>query len=98
MRLPLATLKAAADVARDWAAVLYTPVLSLYAAWLTAVVAWGPWSAATEGRRLGILGAALILALSLIGLGTLFYQRRAAPGIRARSAAGELEIGGVPDR
>ena len=95
MRISVPVLKAAADAARDWAAVLYTPVLSLYAAWLTGVLAWGPWSAATDARRIAILGAVLIGALALIGLGTLFYQRRPTPTLRARGAVGELEIGSV---
>ena len=94
MRRPtFADLKTAADVARDWAALLYTPVLTLYAVWLTAIVAFAqPWSERSEAQRLTVLGAALIGSLCLIGLGTLFYQRRPAPSIRARTAAGELEI------
>lgn len=93
MRPPtFAQLRTAADVARDWAALLYTPVLSLYAAWLTTIIAFGAWSARVEAQRLGFLGAGLIGALCLIGLGTLFYQRRPTPSIRARTAAGELEI------
>lgn len=91
----LAQLKAAADVARDWAALLYTPVLTAYAVWVTALMAWAhPWAKATEPQRLTYLGMALIGALCLIGLGTLFYQRRPPPRVRARTAAGELEIGG----
>jgi len=93
MRLPsLAQVKRAADAARDWAAVLYTPVLTVYAVWLTAAVAFFPWSQASEAQRLNILGGALVAALCLIGLGTLFYQRRPAPSIRAKGPAGELEI------
>lgn len=86
-------LKVLADAARDWAALLYTPVLTLYAAWLTAVIAWGDWSEAAEGRRLCLLGGALLASLALIGLGTLFYQRRPTPRIRAKGAVGEIEIG-----
>lgn len=100
MQLPSVTqLKAAADVARDWAALLYTPVLTAYAVWVTALIVWAyPWAEVTEPQRLGYLGAALIGALCLIGLGTLFYQRRPPPRIRAKTAAGELEIGdGRPD-
>jgi hypothetical protein len=86
-------LKTAADVARDWAALLYTPVLTAYAVWLTALLAWAyPWAASTEPQRIACLGAALIGALALIGLGTLFYQRRPPPRIRAKGASMELEI------
>ncbi len=97
---PLKQWKAVADVVRDWAALLYTPVLTAYAVWVTAMVAWAyPWAPATEGKRLDVLGAALIGALVLIGLGTLFYQRRPPPHIRARLPAAELEIssGRAPD-
>jgi len=88
-------LRAAADVARDWAALLYTPVLTAYAVWLTALIAWaGPWAAATQAQRLNFLGWGLITALCLIGLGTLFYQRRPTPHIRAKAGLGELEVSG----
>ena len=99
MRLPsLARLKAAADVARDWAALLYTPVLTAYAVWVTALIVWAwPWARATEPQRLAILGWALIGALCLIGLGTLFYQRRPPPRIRAKGAAIEVEVSGEGD-
>lgn len=98
-RLDLERIKATADAARDWAALLYTPVISLYAVWLTALMVWAyPWAKKTEPQRLDFLGGALIGALCLIGLGTLFYQRRPPPHIRAKTPAGELEInGGAPD-
>lgn len=96
-RLSTAALKAAADAARDWAAVLYTPVLTVYAVWVTALVAWGGWSPSTEAQRLTLLGWALVGSLCLIGLGTLFYQRRPPPSIRAKGLAGELEIRGGPE-
>ena len=99
VRLPsLSRLKAAADVARDWAALLYTPVLTAYAVWVTALIVWAwPWAKATEPQRLAILGWALIGALVLIGLGTLFYQRRPPPRIRAKGAAIEFEVSGEGD-
>jgi len=93
-RLKLGTAaqwKSAADAARDWAAVLYTPILTVYAVWVTAVVVWFPWTEATEEQRITILGAALIGSLVLIGLGTLFYQRRSAT-VRGKTAAGEFEV------
>ena len=89
----LGWLKAAADVARDWAALLYTPVLTAYAVWVTALIVWAhPWATATQAQRLNFLGWALIAALCLIGLGTLFYQRRPTPHIRAKAGLGELEV------
>lgn len=88
-------LKAAADVVRDWAALLYTPVLTGYAVWVTALIVWAyPWAAPTEPQRLNFLGLALIGALCLIGLGTLFYQRRPPPRIRAKGPAVEFELSG----
>lgn len=100
MRRPpsIQKLKALADVLRDWAALLYTPVLTAYAVWLTCLIVWAwPWTRATESQRLQILGLALIAALGLIGLGTLFYQRRPPPRLRARSAALEIEVSGQGD-
>ena len=99
MRPPsLEQLKAMADVARDWAALLYTPVLTAYAVWVTALIVWAwPWAKATEPQRLAILGWALIGARCLIGLGTLFYQRRPPPRIRAKGAAIEFEISSAGD-
>lgn len=82
-----------AEVVRDWAALLYTPVLTVYAVWVTALLVWAyPWSEQSETLRLDFLGAALIGALCLIGLGTLFYQRRPPPHIRARGGSMEFEL------
>jgi hypothetical protein len=81
------------DAVRDWAALLYTPVLTAYAVWITALLVWAyPWSKQTEPLRLNFLGWALIAALCLVGLGTLFYQRRPAPHIRAKGGMVELEL------
>ncbi len=84
--------KAAADAARDWAALLYTPILTLYLVWVTCLIVWAwPWDPATEPQRLNFLGFAMIGALCLIGLGTLFLQRRTAT-VKGKTAAGEFEV------
>lgn len=64
------------DEARDWAAILYTPVLTLCAVGQTIVMVWGGWPAETAAQRLNFLGWTLIGNLCLIGLGTFFLQRR----------------------
>lgn len=94
MKWPTAAAwKAGADAARDWAAVLYTPILTGYAVWLTCLLVWAwPWKESTEPQRLNFLGLALIGALMLIGLGTLFYQRRTA-NVKAKApGGGELDF------
>ena len=84
-----------ADALRDWAVAALHPVLTAYAVWVTALVVWAyPWAEPTEPQRLNFLGWALIGALCLIGLATLFYQRRPPPRIRAKGPAMEFEVSG----
>ena len=82
------------DEARDWAAILYTPVLTLCAVGQTAVLVWGGWPADTAEQRLTFLGWTLIGNLVLIGMGTFFLQRRTV-NVHAKTAAGEFEIENV---
>ena len=64
------------DEARDWTAILYTPVLTICAAGLVLVIWLGPWPDETAAQRLNFLGWSLLALLALIGLGTAFLQRR----------------------
>lgn len=64
------------DEARDWTAILYTPVLTICAVGQVLVIWLGPWPDETAGQRLNFLGWALMVNLLLIGLGTFFLQRR----------------------
>ena len=64
------------DEARDWTAILYTPVLTLCATGLVLVIWLGPWPDETAAQRLNFLGWSLLALLALIGLGTAFLQRR----------------------
>ena len=64
------------DEARDWTAILYTPVLTVCAAGLVLVIWLGPWPDETAAQRLNFLGWSLLGLLALIGLGTAFLQRR----------------------
>lgn len=64
------------DEARDWAAILYTPVLTVCAVGQVLVIWLGPWPDDTAGLRLQFLGWGMIVNLALIGLGTFFLQRR----------------------
>jgi hypothetical protein len=82
------------DEARDWAAILYTPVLTVCAAGLVLVIWLGPWPDVTAAQRLNFLGWTLLGTLGLIGLGTFFLQRRTV-NIHAKTAAGEFELENV---
>ncbi|QTC87912.1 hypothetical protein [Brevundimonas pondensis] len=79
------------DSARDWAAILYTPVLTICAVALTWIIVWGGWPAETASQRLNFLGWTLMGLLALIALGTFFLQRRTV-NIKAETPAGSVEI------
>lgn len=82
------------DEARDWTAILYTPVLTVCGIVLAAVLVWGPWPPETATQRLNFLGWSLIGLLFLIGLGTLFLQRRTA-NIKVETPGGSVEFEGM---
>lgn len=84
------------DEARDWTAILYTPVLTVCAAGVVLIVWLGPWPEETASLRLNFLGWTLLGLLGLIGLGTFFLQRRTVD-VRVKTAAGEFEIDNVPN-
>lgn len=82
------------DEARDWCAILYTPVLTLCAAGLVYIIVWGGWPAETAAQRLTFLGWSLIGLLFLIALGTFFLQRRTV-NLKVETPAGTLEAENV---
>lgn len=82
------------EEARDWTAILYTPVLTVCAGALTYVIVWGGWPADTAEQRLNFLGWTLIGLLFLIGLGTMFLQRRTV-NVKAETPAGSFEVENV---
>lgn len=81
------------DSARDWAAILYTPVLTICAIGQTIGLLVG-WPENTAAQRINFLGIGLIVNLALIGLGTFFLQRRTV-NIKAETPAGSVEIENV---
>lgn len=83
------------DEARDWTAILYTPILTLCAVGQTVVMVWGPWPPETASQRLTFLGWTLIGNLLLIGLGTFFLQRRTVNLHAKTPGGGEIEIENV---
>lgn len=84
------------DEARDWCAILYTPVLTACAAGLVWIIVWGGWPADTASQRLNFLGWSLIGLLFLIALGTFFLQRRTV-NLRGKApGGGEFELENVP--
>ena len=83
------------DEARDWTAILYTPVLTICAAGVVLVIWLGPWPDGTASQRLNFLGWTLLGLLVLIGLGTFFLQRRTV-NLKLETPAGSLEAENVP--
>ena len=83
------------DEARDWAAILYTPVLTICAAGQVLVIWLGPWPDDTSALRLQFLGWGMIGNLGLIGLGTFFLQRRTVNLKGKTPGGGEFEIENV---
>jgi peptidoglycan biosynthesis protein MviN/MurJ (putative lipid II flippase) len=83
------------DEARDWAAILYTPVLTACAAGLVLVIWLGPWPDATAGQRLNFLGASLLGLLGLIAMGTFFLQRRTVNLKVETPGGGSVEVENV---
>lgn len=88
------------DEARDWGAILYTPVLTICAVGQVLVIWLGPWPVETAALRLNFLGWTLIGNLALIGLGTFFLQRRTVNVKADLPGGGSLELENVspPDR
>lgn len=84
------------DEARDWCAILYTPVLTLCAAGLVWIIVWGGWPADTAAQRLTFLGWTLMGLLVLIGLGTFFLQRRTVDVKGTLPGGATFEIDNVP--
>lgn len=82
------------DEARDWTAILYTPVLTVCAVGQVLVIWLGPWPEDTAGLRLSFLGWGMMINLLLIALGTFFLQRRTV-NLKGKTAAGEFEIENV---
>lgn len=82
------------DEARDWCAILYTPVLTVCAAGLVWIIVWGGWPSETAAQRLTFLGWSLIGLLFLIALGTFFLQRRTV-NLKVETPAGSLEAENV---
>lgn len=82
------------DEARDWAAILYTPVLTICGAGLALIIWLGPWPDGTAEQRLNFLGLTLLGTLALIGLGTFFLQRRTV-NLKVETPAGSFEAENV---
>lgn len=82
------------DEARDWAAILYTPVLTICAVGQVLVIWVGPWPEATAALRLQFLGWGMIVNLALIALGTFFLQRRTV-NVKATTPGGSIEVENV---
>ena len=87
------------DQARDWTAILYTPVLTAGAVGLVLIIWLGPWPDATAPQRLNFLGWSLLGLLGLIGLGTFFLQRRTVDirGTLPGGATFEIDDVSMPD-
>jgi hypothetical protein len=82
------------DEARDWAAILYTPILTVCAVGQVLVIWLGPWPDETRPQRLNFLGWTLIGNLMLIGLGAFFLQR-CTVNLSVETPAGKIEIENV---
>lgn len=82
------------DEARDWTAILYTPVLTICGAFVALVIWLGPWPDDTAEQRLNYLGLTLLGLLALIGLGTFFLQRRTV-NLKVETPAGSIEAENV---
>lgn len=83
------------DEARDWAAILYTPVLTICAVGQVLVIWLGPWPDDTAALRLQFLGWGMIGNLGLIGLGTFFLQRRTVNLKGTTPGGGSFEVENV---
>lgn len=80
------------EEARDWAAILYTPILTLCGAGLVWIIVWGGWPVETASQRLTFLGWTLIGLLFLIALGTFFLQRRTVNLKGTTPGGGSFEV------
>ncbi len=92
-----ATLREAAPI-RFWALVGASITLTVIAAWIIAIIAYGHWAAAQDARRLDILGKALWfdLFMVLVVVASLTLSK-----VSAKLFGGSFDIGhdgeDVPD-
>jgi hypothetical protein len=94
-RLPsLAKVKAAADVARDWAAIGSAPVVTLLLVWLIFILTYVAWPPDTAAQRIHYLGALGILTAVLLGYCVFFYQRRSV-NARVETRLGSIDLDDV---
>lgn len=95
LRLPsLAKVKAAADVARDWAAIGSAPVVTLLLVWLICILTYVAWPPDTAAQRIHYLGALGILTAVLLGYCVFFYQRRSV-NARVETRLGSIDLDDV---
>lgn len=83
------------DEARDWTAILYTPVLTFGAVGFVLVIWLGPWPEDQAGVQLQFLGWGLMVNLLLIALGTFFLQRRTVNVKADLPGGGSVELENV---
>lgn len=76
------------DTLRDLFALLYTPVMTALACWLTWSFMYGPWSLTSETLRLTALGFVLGGYVVLQGLGGLWLQRRSVSRLKVEGPGG----------
>lgn len=61
---------------RDYLALLYIPVVTLLAAAMVLLVWKGGWGDSTQALRLHYLGAAMVILVTIMGLGLFWLQRQ----------------------
>lgn len=83
------------DEARDWTAILYTPVLTVCAVGQVLVIWLGPWPERWTELRILFLGWSLIINMVLIALGTFFLQRRTVNLKGETPGGGKFELENV---
>lgn len=84
--------KAWASAARDWAAVLYTPVITALLGAVIGILAYAPWEVSTQRQRIGFLGYIGLALVLLVAVGVLWFQRREIGGLRVKTKLGEIDI------
>ena len=88
-----------AERAREWFAVMATAALSAMASGLALVLWLGPWGGASEGQRVGFLGTALLILVSLVGLGASWLWKMQHRSLEVKAGLVQISLSGeAPDK
>lgn len=73
---------------RDILALGFTPVMSIFLAWLICILTYFGWAEDTQAQRIHYLGALALSLAGLVGLGGMWFQRTRVEQIDIKGPGG----------